>query len=217
VLTLFFAFGIAFEIPIATILLVWVGITTPESLASKRPYIIVGVFVIGMLLTPPDIISQTLLALPMWILFELGIILSRMFLRQREARERAEAQGEAAYAGAPVAAGSSGTQATKKNPHEQAEPVVGADISGGPPYDEERFVPMTDEEMEAELDAIESQEEGSGAQADDPIERKLRRVQALRDQADHAAARKLLYEVLEAGDDAQRRVARNILTQLDSS
>jgi len=76
VLTLFFAFGIAFEIPIATILLVSAGITTPEDLASKRPYVIVGVFVVGMFLTPPDVISQTLLALPMWLLFELHPLLA---------------------------------------------------------------------------------------------------------------------------------------------
>jgi sec-independent protein translocase protein TatC len=94
-LKLFFAFGIAFEVPIATILLILAGITTAESLASKRPYIIVGAFVIGMLLTPPDIISQTLLAVPMWLLFELGLIFSRI-LRRRvdEAKELSEEEME---------------------------------------------------------------------------------------------------------------------------
>lgn len=82
-LLLFFAFGIAFEVPIATILLCLAGITTPDALASKRPYIFVGAFVVGMLLTPPDVISQTLLALPMWILFEIGIVLSRAMLKRR--------------------------------------------------------------------------------------------------------------------------------------
>ena len=76
VLKLFFAFGIAFEIPIATLLLIWSGATSAENLKRKRPYVIVGCFVIGMLLTPPDIISQILLAIPMWALFELGIIFS---------------------------------------------------------------------------------------------------------------------------------------------
>lgn len=85
VLKIFFAFGVAFEVPIATILLVWTGMTTPESLAAKRPYIIVGAFVVGMLLTPPDIISQTLLAVPMWLLFELGLWSSHYFLKQQEA------------------------------------------------------------------------------------------------------------------------------------
>jgi sec-independent protein translocase protein TatC len=79
VLKLFFAFGLAFEIPIATVLLIWTGATTTKSLGSKRPYVIVGCFVVGMLLTPPDVISQILLALPMWLLFETGIIFARVF------------------------------------------------------------------------------------------------------------------------------------------
>lgn len=84
VLTLFFAFGVAFQIPIATFLLVKTGVSTPQKLAEKRPYIIVGVFVVGMILTPPDIISQTLLALPMWLLFEIGLIMSKKFVIQTE-------------------------------------------------------------------------------------------------------------------------------------
>lgn len=83
-LLLFFAFGIAFEVPIATILLCMAGVVTPDDLASKRPYIFVGAFVIGMILTPPDVISQTLLAIPMWILFELGVFLSRVMLRRKQ-------------------------------------------------------------------------------------------------------------------------------------
>ncbi len=78
VLKLFFAFGLAFEIPIATVILVATGASTSKSLGQKRPYIVVGCFVIGMLLTPPDVISQTLLAVPMWLLFEIGIFFSRM-------------------------------------------------------------------------------------------------------------------------------------------
>lgn len=72
VLALFLAFGIAFEVPVAIILLCWTGATDPDTLRQKRPYIIVGAFVVGMMLTPPDIISQTLLAVPMCILFEIG-------------------------------------------------------------------------------------------------------------------------------------------------
>lgn len=89
VLTLFFAFGVAFEVPIATILLVWSGTVTPATLRKQRPYVIVGAFVIGMLLTPPDVISQTLLALPMWLLYEVGIIMSRYFVRESAAEEEA--------------------------------------------------------------------------------------------------------------------------------
>ena len=118
VLTLFFAFGLAFEVPIATIVLVMAGATTPQKLAGKRPYVIVGAFVIGMLLTPPDIISQTLLALPMWVLFEVGLFFSRMLMRERRRRgerddpeesdaayhEDAAQTGSARAAGAPAAA-----------------------------------------------------------------------------------------------------------------
>ncbi len=82
VLLLFFAFGLAFEVPIATILLVATGITDADSLAEKRAYVVVGAFAIGMVLTPPDAISQTLLAVPMWLLFELGIVLSRVLVRK---------------------------------------------------------------------------------------------------------------------------------------
>ena len=78
VLKLFFAFGISFEIPIAVVILSWMGAVDPDNLAKKRPYVFVICFVFGMLLTPPDILSQTLLAIPMWLLFEVGILFGRM-------------------------------------------------------------------------------------------------------------------------------------------
>ncbi|MFK5951210.1 MAG: twin-arginine translocase subunit TatC [Methylococcales bacterium] len=84
VLTLFFAFGLSFEVPIITIILVWTGLATPASLSEKRPYVIVGAFIIGMFLTPPDAISQTLLAVPIWLLFETGLLFSRFFVRKTE-------------------------------------------------------------------------------------------------------------------------------------
>ena len=87
VLSLFFGFGLAFEVPIATIILVAVGITTPKKLGQMRPYVIVGAFVLGMLLTPPDIISQVLLAVPIWILFECGIIASAIIFKDRKMDE----------------------------------------------------------------------------------------------------------------------------------
>jgi sec-independent protein translocase protein TatC len=90
VLKLFFAFGVAFEIPIAVVIMIWAGITTPEDLVKKRPFVVVGCFVLGMLLTPPDIISQSLLALPMWLLFEGGILCGRLLLRRREQEEAAD-------------------------------------------------------------------------------------------------------------------------------
>ncbi len=84
VVRLFFAFGLAFEMPIAVILMILLGVTTPEKLANNRPYVVVTVFVIGMLLTPPDIISQTLMALPMWLLFEIGIIMGRILKKKKK-------------------------------------------------------------------------------------------------------------------------------------
>jgi sec-independent protein translocase protein TatC len=225
VLTLFFAFGIAFEIPIATILLVSVGITTPESLASKRPYVIVGVFVAGMLLTPPDVISQTLLAFPMWLLFELGIFFSRFFQRRRGESEEADEPDETGYAlsaaaggGGAAAAAAGGTPPGEDlDTRSGGDMVVGRDISGGDPFDSERFRPMTPEEMEAELDAIEADEdiEPPEEEEPDPVDLKLERVMELREEEDEAAARSLLYEVLAEGDEDQRRVARNILDQID--
>ena len=90
VLTLFFAFGLSFEVPIITIVLVWTGLTTPQSLAEKRPYVIVGAFIVGMFLTPPDAISQTLLAVPIWILFESGLLCSRFFVRKDDEQVKGE-------------------------------------------------------------------------------------------------------------------------------
>ena len=84
VLTIFLAFGICFEVPVAIILLCWAGITTPEDLREKRPYIIVAAFIIGMLLTPPDIFSQTLLAVPMCLLFEVGVICAKFYKPREE-------------------------------------------------------------------------------------------------------------------------------------
>ena len=90
VLTLLFAFGLSFEVPIITIVLVWTGLTTPQSLSEKRPYVIVGAFILGMFLTPPDAISQTLLAVPIWLLFESGLLFSRFFVRKDDEQAKDE-------------------------------------------------------------------------------------------------------------------------------
>ena len=79
ILKLFFAFGVSFEIPIATILLIKSNFITIEKLSSNRPYIILFAFFVGMLLTPPDVISQILLAIPIWVLFEIGLVLGKYF------------------------------------------------------------------------------------------------------------------------------------------
>ena len=84
VMTLFFAFGVAFEIPVAVVLLVWIGVVDVAYLKKMRPYVVIGCFVVGMLLTPPDIFSQTLLAVPMWLLFEIGVLCGGL-VRRRQA------------------------------------------------------------------------------------------------------------------------------------
>ena len=94
VLKMFFAFGLAFEIPVATLLLSWSGLTTADKMAAKRPYVIVGCFIVGMLLTPPDVISQLLLAVPTWLLFEVGVLLSRFAERQRATRQAQDSDTE---------------------------------------------------------------------------------------------------------------------------
>lgn len=209
VMTLFFAFGVAFEVPIATIILVWMGLTTPEKLREKRPYVIVGTFVVGMLLTPPDIISQTLLAFPMWLLFEMGVFFSKGFIRDPAPSADMEE---------PVAAAASAGAAPSSKPQPGDRPV-GSDIDPAEEYtDPDRFVPLTDDEMEAELDAIDQEEDlqhqGPSANPTEAAE-KLEQIQALRREGKVSEARDLLYEVLEQGDADQRMVARNILAQLD--
>jgi len=94
IIAIFFAFGIAFEVPVATFLMISAGMTTPDQLAEKRPYIIIGAFVIGMFLTPPDIISQSLLAVPMWVLFELGLVMSRLFIKPKPDEDEYEIMEE---------------------------------------------------------------------------------------------------------------------------
>ncbi|MDH5800763.1 MAG: twin-arginine translocase subunit TatC, partial [Gammaproteobacteria bacterium] len=154
VLKMFFAFGFAFEVPIATILVIWTGLATAQSLAQKRPYIIVAAFVIGMLLTPPDVISQTLLALPMWILFELGLIMSRLYTKPQQESDDT------------VAAAVAGNAMTTPNVDDLSENLV-VDESATDDADNEEYRELSDEEMDAELDRIEAEDD---AWDDEPAE-----------------------------------------------
>jgi len=178
VLKMFFAFGLAFEVPIATILVVWSGMTTAEALAAKRPYIIVAAFVFGMLLTPPDVISQTLLAVPMWALFELGLVFSRWYAKKPDDEEEEENR----IGGEAVAAAAAGTATTSS----RVEPSFGEVDESGVSSDAEEsedkdsndsghgeYEPPTEDELDAELDRIEAEEdepkepEGQDANEDD--------------------------------------------------
>jgi sec-independent protein translocase protein TatC len=157
VLSLFFGFGLAFEIPIATIILVALGMTTPDQLAEKRPFVIVGVFVIGMLLTPPDIISQVMLAVPMWLLFESGVLASRYIFAdklKKQAQEAAEMEAEQAEADAEAARDPAEGNSIYGDEFDVVDDPVDANESGHDEYE-----PLTEEEMEAELDRIESEED----------------------------------------------------------
>jgi len=232
VLTLFFAFGISFEVPIATILLVLAGMTTPDKLAQKRPFVVVGAFIIGMLLTPPDVISQTLLALPIWLLFEVGIFFSRLLKRKPKASEEEKSIGGAlTTTGAAAASGSS-----------EAEQEV---YEGEYEDDDDEYRPLTDEEMEAELDAMDDDEDDEFEKGDDKddeaepteletvdgeekpfevptdfvpdaVDNKLEWIMTMREEGRLREARKLLYEVLAEGNETQKKVARNILDQFDT-
>ncbi len=92
IIKIVFAFGLAFEVPIATVLVVWTGLTTPEKLGKARPYVFLTCFVVGMFLTPPDVISQTLLAVPVYILYELGLLMSRLFVSKPAETEAVSSQ-----------------------------------------------------------------------------------------------------------------------------
>jgi sec-independent protein translocase protein TatC len=177
---MFFAFGLAFEVPIATILVVWSGMTTAEALAAKRPYVIVGAFVFGMLLTPPDVISQTLLAVPMWLLFELGLIFSRYYTRPQQEADEENSIGGGINGGAVTAAAASGAAASSRVEPSFGEETADSDTDApaddyGDNWDEEdandsghgEYEPPTEEELDAELDQIEAEEEAEAQAAEE--------------------------------------------------
>jgi sec-independent protein translocase protein TatC len=182
VMMMFIAFGFSFEMPIATILLISTGTTTAESLAKKRPYVIVGAFVVGMILTPPDVISQILLAVPMWLLFELGLFLSKYFdQRIKEAGEARESMNQADREKSDLAALEAGDDSVDRSPAKAAAGAAAAtsvadqanalwsesdeigknytDAEEEQAYQEfENYHPKSEEELDAELDAIEAEE-----------------------------------------------------------
>ena len=156
-IVMFFAFGFAFEMPIATILVISTGMTTAESLAKKRPYVVVGAFIVGMILTPPDMISQVMLAVPMWLLFELGLVLSGVFKKRiKEAVDsRDKMEEERVSSATAMAAGGSAAAI-----NEAANKLWEDENYEYEEYDdEEDHQQLTDEELDAELERIEAEEE----------------------------------------------------------
>lgn len=154
VIKMFFAFGVAFEVPIVTVLLILSGMASPQKLAHGRPYIIVGAFVIGMLLTPPDIISQTLLAIPMWLLYEIGVVVGGYVLKRRQAaakkREAAEYGSEENDEGVKESESTSG----QVNKTRASSETTDDDIQ----YDN-RYADQVDDDLDwdAEFDKIDSE------------------------------------------------------------
>ncbi len=117
VFSMFFAFGIAFELPVAVVLLAWMGILDPDALAKKRPYVILAVFVIAAFLTPPDVFSQTFLAVPMLLLFEIGLFFARRIIRAKKARAAAQGakEDDSPATGAPAGRKTSGRNARRRS------------------------------------------------------------------------------------------------------
>ncbi len=146
IIAIFLAFGIAFEVPVATFLLIAAGVTSVDKLANKRPYIIIGAFVIGMLLTPPDVISQSLLAIPIWLLFELGLIASRLFLKDKKEEDVIMENDEFSL--------------VEETP-DMHKPDIPEDD-----HDEEGR-PLTDDEMEALFDEMEQEEADNNSKDDE--------------------------------------------------
>jgi sec-independent protein translocase protein TatC len=95
VMLLFFAFGVAFEVPVATVLLVATGLVKIETLKQNRGYVVLGIFIVAAFLTPPDAVSQCFMAVPMYLLYEIGILFAQFLLREK-LKTRAEADAEAA-------------------------------------------------------------------------------------------------------------------------
>lgn len=160
---MFLAFGLSFETPVATILLIRMGVVSVESLAKARPYIIVGAFTIAMFLTPPDVVSQIMMAVPIWLLFEVGLFLGRTVAKKRPDDQDEDKESDHFGSTALVASAAVGTASVLQ---------VGEDIESLDPsndtqhaaeywqdehysfkeMDEDEFRPLTDEELEAELD-----------------------------------------------------------------
>lgn len=156
---MFLAFGLSFETPVATILLIRMGIVSVENLSKARPYIIVGAFVVAMFLTPPDVVSQIMMAVPIWLLFEVGLFLGRIVAK----KQAVEDPDQASESNALVTAATVGTASTLQagediesldqdaDAHQSAEHWQDERYSFKETDDDE-FRPLTDEELDAELD-----------------------------------------------------------------
>jgi sec-independent protein translocase protein TatC len=162
IIAIFLAFGIAFEVPVATFILIAAGVTSADSLAEKRPYIIIGAFVIGMVLTPPDVISQSLLAIPIWLLFELGLFMSRIFLKEKIVDENVIMQNDEFALIEESDYFHEGDEPV--SPSDKASANMQPQPSAADTEDEDRE--LSDEEMEKLFDKVEQEEEENRREED---------------------------------------------------
>jgi sec-independent protein translocase protein TatC len=165
VLTLFFAFGVAFEVPIATIVLVSMGVVEPEKLKGMRPYVIVGAFVVGMFLTPPDVFSQTFLALPVWLLFEAGLFLSRFFRRRLDEEEPDEDADSTAAAVPAVAGAADYRRMTPEEMEAELDRIEAEDLAARQP-----------EQASADADRAEEVDEEAGEEDEQEADEAARKL-----------------------------------------
>ncbi|RVU83762.1 twin-arginine translocase subunit TatC [Leucothrix sargassi] len=191
VMMMFIAFGFCFEMPIATILLISTGVTTAESLATKRPYVIVGAFVVGMILTPPDVISQILLAVPMWLLFELGLFLSKFFgerlkdagKARQEMQEKYEQEADADDTPSSTVVGAA-SAAAATSVAAQADALWESSDESGTGYSDaeeeqayeafENYHPHSDEELSEATDTTEPEDASDSEKKDEDEDEKPR-------------------------------------------
>lgn len=157
---MFLAFGLSFETPVATLLIIGMGIVSAETLTKARPYIIVGAFTIAMFLTPPDVVSQILMAVPIWLLFELGLLLSRVFGKHLERFKVDKAEHEAEQTihsdNLPVATAGGVAAAATATAWENDQYIFEETVPTQSSADD-AFKPMTDAEMEAEMERLDTE------------------------------------------------------------
>jgi sec-independent protein translocase protein TatC len=161
---MFLAFGLSFETPVATILLIRMGIVSVESLAKARPYIIVGAFTVAMFLTPPDVVSQVMMAVPIWLLFEVGLFLGRTVAKKQAEKESAE---EGFNSLVPTAAVSTASvlqtgedieSVNQTDDDKHATEHWQNDKYSFNEMDDDEFRPLTDEELDKELEKASKQQ-----------------------------------------------------------
>ena len=224
VMMMFIAFGFSFEMPIATILLISTGTTTAEKLATKRPYVIVGAFVVGMILTPPDVISQILLAVPMWILFELGLFLSKFFDKRvdeataaKEERDRAERDAADRLAAEEAEAGDDSVDLSPKATAAAAAASTSIADQADALWDDKTASEQTEHKIHNEGESVDTNPyqsfENYEPKSEEELDAELDAIEA-----EELAEEQTEFEILNAGSDSDTDKSNEIetLSELNS-